>query len=47
MMQKYIIVKIGGSKIRKLSKENVNFAEMGGIYKFFENRGNMQYATLA
>jgi len=42
------------NKKRKLSQKNVNFAKIGGIYKFFRNRGkiykfcgnrgNMQYA---
>ena len=49
------MVKVGGSKKRKLSK-NVklnekfrHFAEIMGreIYKFCENRGIMRYASLA
>jgi len=42
------MVKIGGKQTNgKLSQKNVNFAEIGEIYKFCENRGDMQYASLA
>jgi len=38
------------SKKRKLSKNRVGnletFDEIGGIYEYFGNRGNMQYASL-
>jgi len=45
MMHKYIMIKIMGSKKRKVGKTHVNLTKMGGeIYTFCGSMGNIQYA---
>jgi len=52
MTHKYIMVKMGEAKKRKLCKKRhlkenrgklIHFSEIGGIHKFVGNRGNMHH----
>jgi len=36
-----------GQHLAEIGEEFINFAEIGEIYTFFRNSGNMHYASLA